>query len=95
MNKGSQVTDQTIKGVVVGAVAYFLAKGNVDPAIQASIIPIITAGLAYASTMVGDKNVASFLAKIAKEAPKIIEEVEKEVVKAKAATKKAAPKKKA
>jgi hypothetical protein len=94
MNKGSQVTDQTIKGVVVGAVAYFLAKGNVDPAIQASIIPIITAGLAYASTMVGDKNVASFLAKIAKEAPKIIEEVEKEVVKAKAATKKTAPKKK-
>lgn len=94
MSTGSQVTDQTIKGVVVGAVAYFLAKGNVDPAVQASIIPVITAGLAYASTMVGDKNAASFLAKIAKEAPKIIEEVEKEVAKKKTAAKKtAAPKK--
>ena len=95
MSTGSQVTDQTIKGVVIGAVAYFLAKGNVDPAIQASIIPVITAGLAYASTKVGDKNVASFITKIAAEAPKVIAEVEKEVAKKKTAAKKPAAKKKA
>lgn len=97
MSKGSQVTDQTIKGVIVGAVAYFLANGNVDPAVQASIIPVVTAGLAYASTRVGDKNVASFISKVAKQAPAIIEAAQKEVAEetAEKAPAKKAPAKKA
>ena len=97
MSKGSQVTDQTIKGVIVGAVAYFLANGNVDPAVQASIIPVVTAGLAYASTRVGDKNVASFISKVAKQAPAIIEAAQKEVAEKAAAeeTAEKAPAKKA
>ena len=85
MNTGQQVTDQTIKGAIVGALAYIMASLNFDAGLQASLIPLITAGLAYASTRVGDPGAASFLAKAAKEAPVVVEE----------ATKKAAAKKKA
>ena len=100
-----QVKDQSIKGVVLGAVAYLLVKWNVDAEAQAGIITAVTAGLAYASTKVGDKTVASFLAKAAKEAPKVVAEVqakveevkaqEPETAPAKTAAKKAAAKKQA
>lgn len=94
--KNSQVADQSIKGLVLGAVAYLLVKWNVDAEAQAGIITAVTAGLAYASTKIGDKNVASFLAKVAKEAPAVIAEVKVEVAKqeaAKAPAKKAPAKK--
>lgn len=91
--KNSQVADQSIKGVVLGAVAYLLVKWNIDAEAQAGIITAVTAGLAYASTKIGDKNVASFLAKVVKEAPAVIEEVKVEVAKQEAAKK--APAKKA
>jgi len=91
--KDSQITDQTLKGAVVGAVSFFLAKANLDPGMQAAIMPLLITGLAYASTKVGDPATASFLAKAAKEAPVVVEEVKQEVAKKKAAPKKAAPKK--
>lgn len=93
MAVNSQVKDQSIKGVIIGAVAYFLVKWNVDAEAQAGIITAVTAGLAYASTKVGDKNVASFLAKVAKEAPKVVAEVQAEVATQKAPAKKAPAKK--
>lgn len=92
----SQVKDQSLKGLIIGGVAYLLVKWNVDAEAQAAIITGATAALAYASTKVGDKNVASFLAKVAKEAPKVVAEVQAEadkVAKKKAPAKKAAPKK--
>lgn len=92
----SQVKDQSIKGVVLGGVAYLLVKWNVDAEAQAGIITALTASLAYASTKVGDKNVASFLAKVVKEAPKVVAEVKAETEKVaakKAPAKKAAAKK--
>jgi len=93
----SQVTDQTIKGALVGAVAYFLAKFNIDPGAQAAIMPVIITGLAWASTKVGDPTQASFLAKASKELPTVVAEVteaveEKKAVAKKAPAKKAAPK---
>lgn len=66
MNKGKQITDQTLKGAIVGVIMYAMAKGNVDAGLQASLVPLITAALAYASTCVGDKNVASFISKAKK-----------------------------
>lgn len=90
--KTSQITDQSIKGVVLGGVAYLLVKWNVDAEAQAAIITGVTAALAYLSTKVGDPKVASFLAKAAKEAPKVAEEVKAEVEKV---AKKKAPAKKA
>ena len=91
--KDSQGTDQTIKGAAVGAVAYFLAKVNIDPGAQAAIMPILITGLAWASTKVGDPAQASFLAKASKELPVVVEEVTAEVAKKKAPVKKAAAKK--
>jgi len=61
---GAQVTDQTIKGAIVGVATYFFAKGNMDAGLQAALIPAITAVLAYLSTKTGDKSVASFFAKV-------------------------------
>lgn len=95
MAVNSQVKDQSIKGVILGAVAYLLVKWNVDAEAQAGIITAVTAGLAYASTKVGDKGVASFLAKAAKEAPKVVAEVQAKVEETKAEAAKKAPTKKA
>ena len=88
-----QVTDQTIKGAAVGAVAYFLAKFNIDPGAQAAIMPLIITGLAWASTKVGDPSQASFLAKASEQLPELVEEVKAEVAKKKAPAKKAPAKK--
>lgn len=93
--KNSQVADQSVKGLILGVVSYFLVKWNVDAEVQAGVITAVTAGLAYASTKVGDKNVASFLAKAAKEAPAIIAEVQEKVAEVKAEAPKPAAKKKA
>jgi hypothetical protein len=96
-NTNSQVTDQTIKGAVVGAIAYALAKFNIDPGAQAAIMPVVITGLAWLSTKVGDPTQASFLAKASKELPALVEEVTVAVeeTKAKKATAKKAPAKKA
>jgi hypothetical protein len=82
--KNYQVTDQTIKGAVVGAVAYALAKWNIDPELQAAVVPVIIGVLAWTSTKVGNHSVASFLDKAAEETPDVVTK----------ATKKAAAKKK-
>ncbi len=95
--KNSQVADQTLKGVILGAVAYLLVKFNVNAEAQAGVITGVTAALAYLSTKVGDKKVASFLSKAVVELPKIVEEVTAKVeeVEKKAPVKKKAPAKKA
>ena len=62
MNKSKQITDQTLKGAILGSVTYILARAGVDAGLQASLIPL----LAYASTLVGDKAVASFISKASK-----------------------------
>lgn len=93
--KDSQITDQTLKGAIVGALSYFLAKWNVDPGLQAALMPVLITLLAYASTKVGDPQVASFLTKAAEELPEVVEEVKEEVAKKKAPAKKAAAKPKA
>lgn len=95
--KNSPIADQSIKGVVLGAVAWALVKWNVDAEAQAVIITATTTVLAYASTKVGDKKVASFLAKVVAEAPKVVAEVKEEVAKqeVKKAPAKKAPAKKA
>ena len=90
--KNQQVADQTLKGAAVGALSYFLAKANIDPGAQAAIMPLVITGLAYASTLVGDKGTANFLTKASVELPKIVEEVTAEVAKKKQPAKKAAPK---
>ena len=93
--KNQQVADQTLKGAVVGALSYFLAKANIDAGAQAAIMLLVITGLAYASTLVGDKGTANFLAKASEELPEIVEEVQAEVAKKKAPAKKVAPAKKA
>lgn len=91
-SKNAQVADQTMKGAIVGALSFFLAKANIDPGAQAAIMPLVITGLAYASTLVGDKGTANFLAKAAVELPEVVEEATKKVAKKKAPAKKAAAK---
>ena len=96
-NLNPQVTDQTIKGTAVGAIAYFLAKFNIDPGAQAAIMPVLITGLAWLSTKIGDPTQASFLAKASEELPDLVEEVTVavEAEKSKKAPAKKAPAKKA
>lgn len=93
MAVNSQVTDQTIKGALVGAASFLLAKFNMDPGAQAALMPVIITGLAWASTKVGDPSQASFLAKASKELPGLVEEVQQAVEEKKEAAKKAPAKK--
>jgi hypothetical protein len=90
VDKKSQLSDQSLKGAVLGLLSYFAMKVDLDPALIAMCMPVVAGVLAYASTRVGDPGAASFLAKAANEAPEIMETVTK-----KAAAKKAAPAKKA
>lgn len=93
--KKQQVADQTLKGAIVGVVAYVLANGNVDPSLQAVVMPAILASLAYVSTLIGNKGTANFLDKAIAELPKVVEEAKEVAKKApvkKAAAKKSAPK---
>lgn len=55
-----QYADQTTKGGVLGIVTYLFMKWNVDPAFVAMSLPLIAAGLSWASTQIGDKELASF-----------------------------------
>ena len=55
-----QYADQTTKGGVLGIVTYLFMKWNLDPAFIAMTLPLIAAGLSWASTQIGDSEVASF-----------------------------------
>lgn len=93
MAVNTQVTDQTIKGTAVGAIAYFLAKFNIDPGAQAAIMPVVITGLAWLSTKIGDPTQASFLAKASEALPDLVEELTEAVEEKKAEVKKAPAKK--
>lgn len=56
----AQVKDQAAKGGVLGLVVYFLTKNDVDPELVALLLPVIGSALAWLSTRVGDREIASF-----------------------------------
>jgi len=60
MNNRSQTTDQASKAGVLGIVTYLLMKANTDPALIAMAMPVIGGLLAWASTKIGDPELASF-----------------------------------
>lgn len=60
MATANQTTDQATKGGVLGIVTYLGIKYSVDPALLAMSLPLIAAGLAWASTKIGDPDVAAF-----------------------------------
>lgn len=58
------LVDHTVKGSVVGIVAWCLMRWHIDPALIALLVPLITAGLGKLSMMYGGCNdVASFWAR--------------------------------
>jgi phage shock protein PspC (stress-responsive transcriptional regulator) len=56
-----QAMDQTAKGGVLGIITYLAMKYNVDAALVALAMPLVSAVLAWASTKIGDPNIASFV----------------------------------
>jgi len=60
MATANQTTDQATKGGVLGIVTYLGIKYSVDPALLAMSMPLLAAGLAWASTKIGDPEVAAF-----------------------------------
>lgn len=67
----TQIMDQTGKGAVLGLVAYAFRN---NPELAVVLIPAISAVMAWASTLVGNPNVASFLDKATKELAKAAEQ---------------------
>lgn len=56
----NQTADQGTKGGILGIITYLLIKYNVDPALTALSLPVLAVALSWASTKVGDPNVAAF-----------------------------------
>lgn len=63
MDTKSQSLDQVFKGGALGVIVYLCDKYNIDPALTALLMPLAAAALAWASTKVGNPEVASFLTK--------------------------------
>lgn len=56
----NQIADQTGKGAVLGLVAYVFRD---TPELVVILVPAVSAVLAWASTFIGNPNIASFLEK--------------------------------
>ena len=56
----NQIADQTGKGAVLGLIAYAFRD---TPELVIVLIPAVSAVLAWASTLIGNPNIASFLEK--------------------------------
>lgn len=70
MSVKTQINDQTLKGAILGLVAYGMMKLDAPEELQAALYPLILWALAYVSTKFGDPKSASFLNKtVAKKAP--------------------------
>ena len=61
--KKQHLIDQSGKGVVLGALVTFLSTTDLDPAAQGAAVTLAAVVLAWLSTLIGDKTIASFLAK--------------------------------
>jgi hypothetical protein len=67
----TQIMDQTGKGAVLALVAYGFRS---NPELAVVLIPAISAAMAWASTLVGNPNIASFFDKATKELAKVAEQ---------------------
>lgn len=88
-----QTADQSIKGGIAGIVIFLLAKWDTDPALIAMATPLITGFLSWASTKIGDPELASFIGTAGVEDGKPVKVAVKKAP-AKAAPAKKAPAKK-
>ena len=57
--KGMQVSDQTVKGSLLGLLCYLGWKMEIDPQVISLSLPILSAVFAWLSTRVGDPEIAS------------------------------------
>lgn len=79
-------------GGVMGIITYLLFKVDFDPALTSMLLPVISGALSWASTKVGDPEVASFIGTSFNDGKPVKIAATKAAVK-KAPAKKAAPKK--
>jgi len=82
-----QAIDQSSKGGVLGILSYLMFKGNIDPALIAMSMPLLAALLSWASTRIGDPQVASFFGTVGVNDGKIVKVAAKKAPAKKAAKK--------
>ncbi len=59
INKANrQIGDQTTKGGLLGIACYAMWKAHFDPVLISMLMPVMSSGLAYLSTKIGDKDLA-------------------------------------
>jgi|DEB19_MinimDraft_3_1074340.scaffolds.fasta_scaffold01478_3 hypothetical protein len=57
--KGMQVSDQTLKGSLLGLLVYLGWKAGLDEQVISLSLPILSAVFAWLSTKIGDPEIAS------------------------------------
>jgi hypothetical protein len=55
-NIKANVSDQAVKGAVIGALAYLAGKAGFGSEVVALFTPVALAGMAWLSTKIGDKT---------------------------------------
>ena len=53
-----QIGDQTTKGGLIGLMIYGLNTQGVDPVLISMLVPVVSSVLAWASTKIGDPDLA-------------------------------------
>lgn len=82
MTNRNQSVDQTAKGGVLGIIVYLCVKYEIDPALTALAMPLVAAVLSWASTKIGDPQVASFVgSKASQGKPLTVKKAAKKTVK--------------
>ena len=65
-----QISDQTTKGGLIGLMIYGLNQQGVDPMLISLLVPVASSVLAWASTKVGDPDLACLFIPNDKDNPK-------------------------
>ena len=68
MNKNikANVSDQAVKGALLGGLGYLANKWGVSAEVVALVMPVALASLAWVSTKIGDKNTTAIFSIVSK-----------------------------
>ena len=64
-NLKANLSDQAVKGAVIGALAYFASKAGFGSEVVAVLTPVVLTAMAWLSTKIGDKTTTAIFSVVA------------------------------
>lgn len=66
MNKNTKanMSDQAVKGALLGGLGYLANKWGVSAEVVALVMPVVLTGFAWLSTKIGDKNTTAIFSAV-------------------------------